>query len=56
MYGKMIQRQKIESDFEKLLEQLQPAPKMFALFRSMFKDCWEMFRQDSFKSLKAVKT
>ena len=51
----MISRQKIEGEFETLLKALQPAPKMSALFRAMFKDCWEMFRQDAAASIKAVK-
>lgn len=52
----MIPRQKIEAEFETLLEELQPEPQTSALFRSMFKDCWEMFRQDAATSLQAVKT
>ena len=51
----MIARQKIEGEFEMLLKELQPAPKMSALFRAMFKDCWEMFRPDAATSVKAVK-
>jgi len=56
MYGKMIGRQKIETEFEAVLSDLQPNTQTSALFRAMFKNCWEMFRQDAAASLKAVKT
>ncbi len=56
MYGKMIGRQKIETEFEAVLGDLQPNTQTSALFRAMFKNCWEMFRQDAAASLKAVKT
>ncbi|MEZ5814412.1 MAG: hypothetical protein R3E13_06800 [Alphaproteobacteria bacterium] len=52
----MIARQKIEGEFETLLKGLQPGAQISALLRAMFKDCWEMFRQDAAASLSAVKT
>ncbi len=55
MYSKMIPRKKIESDFETLLGQLEPDAKVFKIFQSMFKDCWEMFRADATESIEALR-
>ena len=49
-----IPRDKIERDFEELLKGIQPSETVFAIFRTMFKDCWERFRLDAAASIKAV--
>lgn len=38
--GKMIRRDVIEGDFDTLLTQLTPAPRLFDLVYAMFKDAW----------------
>ena len=40
-YRKSIRKEKIEGDFEELLEQLTPSPALFRLGSEMFEDVWE---------------
>ena len=42
--GKSIRKAKIESEFETLLESLQPAESLFAMARAMFTNAWEQHR------------
>ena len=44
---KSIRKDKIEGDFEALLRELQPAPKLFGMARAMFKNCWDEFRRNA---------
>ncbi len=50
----MIPRQKIETEFEELLNGIQPSRTVFEISRAMFKNCWEQFRRDTADSIKAV--
>jgi DNA invertase Pin-like site-specific DNA recombinase len=40
-YGKSILREKIEGEFETLLQSLQPSPELFRCARSMFRKLWD---------------
>lgn len=40
IYGKSIRRATIEGEFEALLHQLRPAPRLFRVARAMFEDLW----------------
>lgn len=39
-YGKSIRREKIEGEFEELLQSLQPSESLFIMASAMFKDLW----------------
>ncbi len=39
-YRKSIRREKIEGEFEQIVQALRPAPGLFALVKTMFKEAW----------------
>ncbi|MEM9128180.1 MAG: recombinase family protein [Pseudomonadota bacterium] len=41
MFGKGIQRDKIEKEFAELLQRAQPAQELATLAAAMFRDCWD---------------
>lgn len=47
VYGQSIQREKIESEFERFLSQLQPSPELKEVAPVMFKNCWEQLSAQS---------
>ena len=42
-HRKSIHKDKIEGDFEVLLRELQPTPRLFHVARAMFENCWNLF-------------
>ena len=55
-YRKSTRKEKLEAEFEELLQQLRPAPSLFYMASEMFKDLWEdrkrLVEQEA-KSMKA---
>ncbi|MEO1537896.1 MAG: recombinase family protein [Pseudomonadota bacterium] len=41
-YRKSIKRDQLESEFESVLQSLQPTENLFALVKTMFRDAWDM--------------
>lgn len=41
-YRKSIKREKLEGEFEDVLQRLQPAENLFVLVKAMFRNAWDM--------------
>jgi site-specific DNA recombinase len=54
-YGKSIARATLESEFETLLQGMQPSKTVFNILKDMFKDAWETQTAKTADSLKAFK-
>ncbi len=54
-YRKSIRRADIEGAFEAILDDMQPAPALVTLVRTMFTDAWELQRRNTKQAADAVK-
>ncbi|EFO28849.1 site-specific recombinase [Roseibium sp. TrichSKD4] len=54
-YGKVINRDKMETEFKTLLKGIQPTPSLLNLFKTMFNDAYEMHMAQAQDRLKAFK-
>ena len=53
-YRKSIQREKLEGEFEELLQRLQPSQSLFNVAKAMFKDAWDMKLAQTADTAKAL--
>ena len=54
-YRKSTRKEKMEGEFEELLQQLRPAPNLFYMASEMFKDLWEDRKRLVEKEAKSIK-
>ncbi len=54
-YGKSIRRDKIEGEFEELLQTMQPTENVFQIARIMFKEAWDQRMAQSNHALQELK-
>ena len=54
-YGKSINRDKMEAEFKQLLTGIQPTPSLLELFKTMFKDAYDMHLRGTQDRIKAFK-
>ncbi len=54
-YRKSIKREKLEGEFENLLQSLQPSQGLFALVKTMFRDAWDQRLARTSDGSKALK-
>ena len=54
-YRKSIKRERLEGEFEDVLQRLQPAENLFALVKAMFRDAWDMRLAKASESTKGLK-